>query len=151
MNELDVGWDDVLRRARRSPPRRRLVFVVVVAVAALGGGPALGVLLTRPQPPKLATDQIGTNPVYAISDTRVGVVLLEWGKWQGHDGICYLVPRVHADCIVAGTTTQRFFPLPRFVYVHRLRSTKPRLVILHRPLGFRIRALHGGSAELVRP
>ena len=149
MSEVDLGWEDVLHRAGRSAPRRRLVFAVVVVIAALGGAPAVAVLLTRAQPPALAMDQIGRNPVHAITDPRVGGVLIEWGKWKGHDGICYLVPRVHADCIVAGTTTQRFAPLPRFIPIHRLHSTTPRLVITHVPW-FRIHVLHGGRVELIR-
>jgi hypothetical protein len=37
-SELDLGWEDVLHRAKRRMPRRRLVLAAVVAIAALGAG-----------------------------------------------------------------------------------------------------------------
>lgn len=145
--DVDLGWQDVLRRAQRRPPRRRLALLAALAVAALGGGPALGVLLTRPAQPQLPADRI-TGSVATIIDPRTGVMLVEWARWKGHDGACYLVPHVHAGCLLAGHRAGPFSALPVFT---RLRHKGERAFLLLRRARFSVRALPGGGVKLVRP
>jgi hypothetical protein len=147
MSEVDVGWADVLRRAERRAPRRRLVLVAALVVAALGGGPALGVLLTRPGTPQLPRDQI-TGSVATIVDPHTGVTLVEWARWKGHQGVCYLVPHVHAGCLPAGHRAGPFSALPVFT---RLRHKGDRAFLLIRRSRFVVLALPGGGLKLVRP
>ena len=146
--DVDLGWQDVLRRAQRRPPRRRLVLLAALVVAALGGGPALGVLLTRPGAPQLARDQI-VGDVSSILDPRNKLPLVEYGRWKGHDGACYLVPHVHAGCLLAARRAGPFSALPYFSRL-RHKGTRPYLVI-SRPRRFSVVALHGGGVKLVRP
>jgi hypothetical protein len=148
MSEVDLGWADVLRRAERRAPRRRLVLPAALVVAALGGGPALGVLLTRPGPPQLPAGQI-TGSVSSIVDPHNGLTLVEWARWKGHDGICYLVPRVHTGCLLRGERSGWFVALP---FLRRLREsvrTHKRWIIV-RPARFQVVALAGGKAAIVR-
>ena len=95
MSEIDLGWQDVLRRAGR--PRRRYAVAVVAAVAALGGAPALAVLLTRPQGPHLpkAADR---SRIAVVLQPSTGRIVVEAAPWQGHDGICYLILDREAGC-----------------------------------------------------
>jgi len=147
MSEIDLGWQDVLHRAeRRRPPRRRLVLLGAVVVAALGGGPALGVLLTRPGPPQLPRDQ---GAVSTILDPRNKLPLVEYGRWKGHDGACYLVPHVHAGCLLAGHRAGPFSALPYFSRL-RHKGTRPYLLI-SRPRRFYVVAVSGGGVKLVKP
>ena len=90
MSELDLGWEDVLRRSKRGVPRRRLVLAVVVAVAALGGGPAVAVLLTQPAGPHLSKAADRSN-VAVILQPKTGRIVVEVAPWKGHDGICYVI------------------------------------------------------------
>ena len=148
--DVDLGWQDVLRRAeRRRVPRRRLALLAAVAVAAFGGGPALGVLLTRPSPPQLPSGRI-TGPVSALLDPRSGRALVEWARWRGHDGICYLVPRVHAGCLLRGERSRPLVALPS---LRRLRQSVRlhRRWIIVRPARFQILAIAGGKIRIVRP
>lgn len=147
MSEIDLGWADVLRRVERRAPRRRLVLLAAVVVAALGGGPALGVLLTRPGQPHLPADQI-TGSVSTIVDPRTGVTLLEWARWKGHAGLCYLVPHVHAGCLLAGHRAGPYTALPVFT---RLRHKGERAFLLIRRSRFVVLAVKGGGVKLVRP
>lgn len=89
-SELDLGWEDVLRRAKRRVPRRRLVLAAVVAVAALGGAPAVAVLLTQQPGPHLpkAADRAG---VAVVLQPSTGKIVVEVAPWKAHDGICYLL------------------------------------------------------------
>jgi hypothetical protein len=148
MSEVDLGWADVLRRAERRAPRRRLVLLAAVAAAALGGGPALGVLLTRPGPPQLPADQI-TGSVSTIVDPHNGLTLVEWARWKGHDGICYLVPRVHAGCMLRGRRSGWFVALPVLRRLRESVRTHRRWIIV-RPARFQVVALAGGKAKIVR-
>jgi hypothetical protein len=147
MSEIDLGWADVLRRAERRPPKQRLVVLAALVVAALGGGPALGVLLTRPGLPHLPTDRI-TGPVSSILDPRNHVPLVEYARWRGHDGACYLVPHVHAGCLPAGHRAGPFSALPVFTRL-RHQAKGPFLVVRRRR--FVVVALPGGGVKLVNP
>jgi hypothetical protein len=149
MSELDLGWQDVLRRAeRRHAPRRRLVVVAVLVLAALGGGPALGVLLTRPGPPQLPADRI-TGSVSTIINPRTGVALVEWARWKGHNGVCYLVPHVHTGCLLAGHRAGPYTALPIFT---RLRHKGERaFLLLRRSRFFVVATKAGGGVKLVKP
>jgi len=147
MSEVDLGWADVLRRAERRPPRRRLVLLAAVVAAALGGGPALGVLLMRPGQPQLPADQI-TGSVATIVDPRTGVALVEWARWKKHGGVCFLVPHVHAGCLLAGHRAGPFSALPVFT---RLRHKGERAFLLIRRSRFVVLALPGGGVKLVKP
>jgi hypothetical protein len=147
MSEVDLGWADVLRRADRGAPRRRLVLLAAVVVAALGGGPALGVLLTRPGQPHLPAGEI-TGSVATIVDPHTGVTLVEWARWKQHDGVCYLVPHVHAGCLLAGHRAGPFSALPVFT---RLRHKGERAFLLIRRSRFTVLATEGGGVKLVRP
>jgi hypothetical protein len=89
-SELDLAWEDVLRRAKRRAPRRRLVLAAVVAIAALGGGPAVAVLLTQPPGPHLPKAADRSN-VAVILQPKTGKILIEAAPWKGHDGVCYLI------------------------------------------------------------
>jgi hypothetical protein len=148
MSEVDLGWADVLRRAQRRAPRRRLALVAAVAAGALGGGPALGVLLTRPGPPQLPRDEIA-GPISSILDPRNHLPLIEYGRWRGHDGTCYLVPRVHAGCLLAGHRAGPFSALPSFSRL-RHRGKRP-FIVISRPRRFVVLALPGGGVKLVKP
>lgn len=147
MNEIDLGWADVLSRAQRRPPRRRLVVLAALVVAALGGGPALGVLLTRPGQPHLPADRI-TGSVSTIVDPRTGIALVEWARWKGHDGTCYLVPHVHAGCLLAGHRAGPYSALPVFT---RLRHKGERAFLLIGRSRFVVLAVPGGGVKLVKP
>jgi hypothetical protein len=147
MSEVDLGWADVLRRAERRAPRRRLVLAAAVVAAALGGGPALGVLLTRSGQPRLPADQI-TGSVSAIVDPHTGITLVEWARWKGHDGTCYLVPHTHAGCLLAGHRAGPFSPLPVFTRL-RHKGERPFLLLTRRR--FVVLALPGGGVKLVKP
>jgi hypothetical protein len=107
-SDVDIGWEDVLRRAGRRGPR---VVPLAVATAAVAAVSAVAVPLLRAEPPKLAVDKI-TGPIRVVEDTRVGVVLVRYGRWRGHDGVCYLVPRVHAGCLLRGERTRLFSGAP---------------------------------------
>jgi hypothetical protein len=96
-SELDLGWEDVLRRANRRVPRRRLVFAAVVAIAALGGGPAVAVLLTQPPRPHLPKAADRSN-VVAVLEPKTGRIVVEAAPWKGHDGICYLILQREDGC-----------------------------------------------------
>ena len=146
MSEIDLGWADVLHRAERRAPKRRFVVLAVVVVAALGGGPALGVLLTRPGRPHLPADRI-TGPVSTIVDPRTGVMLVEWARWKGHDGVCFLVPHVHVGCLLAGRRAGPYSALPVFT---RLRHKVDRAFLLIRRSRFVVVALPGGRVKLVK-
>jgi hypothetical protein len=146
--DVDLGWQDVLRRAERRAPRRRLVLLAALVTAALGGGPALGVLLTRSGPPQLARDRI-VGPVSSILDPRTHLPLLEYGRWREHDGVCYLVPRTHAGCLLAGHRAGPFSVLPAFTRL-RHKGERPYLLIT-RPRRYVVVALPGGRVKLVRP
>lgn len=147
MSEVDLGWADVMRRADRRAPRRRLVLLAALVIAALGGGPALGVLLTRSGPPQLPRDEIA-GPVSSILDPRTHLPLVEYGRWKKHDGVCYLVPHTHAGCLLAGHRAGPFSPLPAFT---RLRHKGERPFLLFARRRFVILALPGGRVKLVRP
>jgi hypothetical protein len=148
MSEVDLGWADVLCRAERSRvPRRRLVLLATVVAAALGGGPALGVLLTRPGQPHLPADEI-TGSVSTIVDPHTGVTLVEWARWKQHNGVCYLVPHVRAGCLPAGHRAGPFSALPVFT---RLRHKGERAFLLIRRSRFTVLAVKGGGVQLVRP
>jgi hypothetical protein len=147
MSEVDLGWSDVLRRAERRAPRRRLVLLAAVVVAALGGGPALGVLLTRPGQPHLPPDEV-TGSVSTIVDPHTGVTLVEWARWRRRNGVCYLVPHVHAGCLLAGHRAGPFSALPVFT---RLRHKGERAFLLIRRSRFFVVAPKGGGVKLVRP
>ena len=99
MSELDLGWEDVLRRASRRPPRRRFVFAAVVTVAALGGAPALGVLLTRAPGAQLPKAADRSNVAVALQPLT-GRVLVEVAPWQGRDGICYVIKGQTDGCSI---------------------------------------------------
>ena len=145
MTEADIGWEDVLRRARRRP-RARWAAVAVVAVAALGGAPALAVLLTRPDQPALPRDQI-VGSVAVVMDPVTGNTLLEYARWKGHDGACYLVPHVRAGCLRTGQRSPRFLSLPMLMV--RRRQARPHRFVLTPRVGFRVVALPGGRAKIV--
>jgi hypothetical protein len=89
-SDLDLGWEDVLRRAKRRVPRRRLILAAVIAVAALGGGPAVAVLLTQPPGPHLPKAADRSN-IAVILEPKTGRLVLEVAPWKGHNGICYLI------------------------------------------------------------
>lgn len=152
MTELDRGWEDVLRRAQRLRVTPRLAAVAVAVIAVAAAAPALGVLLTRPSPPHLPIDEIGGTTLTSVIDPRTHETLLEYGRWKGHDGVCYLVPYVQAGCLRTGQTgppfeeRSRFIPMP---LLHRARTQGQRLVFLTRR-DVRVLALPGGNAELVK-
>jgi hypothetical protein len=97
MSELDLGWQDVLRRAKRRVPRRRLVLAAVAAVAALGGGPAVAVLLTQPPGPRLPKAADRSN-VAVVLQPRTRRIVVEVAPWKGHHGICYLLLERESGC-----------------------------------------------------
>jgi hypothetical protein len=103
-------WDDVRRRARRGRGRR-LGVVAVVAAAALGGGPALGVLLTRSAPPQLPPGADLAN-VAIVLQPHTGKMLLKVAPWTGHDGICYVALQRVAGCMRDRGQTVAFQPPP---------------------------------------
>ncbi|HEY3541140.1 MAG TPA: hypothetical protein VGK79_01235 [Gaiellaceae bacterium] len=115
MSELDLGWEDVLRRARRRPPRRRLVFAGVVAVAALGGAPALGVLLTRAPGAQLPRAADRSNVAVAVQPVT-GRVLVEVAPWRGRDGICYLLNHEISGCAIRSRHGAFFHTKPPLGY-----------------------------------
>jgi hypothetical protein len=90
MTEVDLDWEDVLRRSRRRVPRRRLTLAEVVAVAALGGGPAVAVLLTQPPGPHLPKAADRSN-ITVVLQPKTGRIVVEAAPWKGHDGMCYLL------------------------------------------------------------
>ena len=96
-SELDLAWEDVLRRAKRRAPRRRLVLAAVVAVGALGGGPAVAVLLTQPPGPHLpkAADR---SDLEVVLQPKTGQIVVEAAPWKGHDGVCYLILDRESGC-----------------------------------------------------
>lgn len=96
-SELDLGWEDVLRRAKRRAPQRRLVLAAVVAIAALGGGPAVAVLLTQPPGPHLPKAADRSN-VAVVLQPKTGQIVLEAAPWKGHGGICYLILQREDGC-----------------------------------------------------
>lgn len=116
--------------------------------AALGGGPALGVLLTRTGGPQLPRDQIA-GQVSSILDPRNHQPLVEYGRWRGHNGACYLVPHVHAGCLLAGHRAGPFIALPYFSRL-RHKGQKPFLLIT-RPYRFYVVAMPSGGGKLVNP
>jgi hypothetical protein len=149
--ELDRGWEDVLRRAHRRPYLSRRVVVIAVAVVAVAtAAPALGVLLTRPQQPSLPRDQIGGNTINYQIDPITKQTLLEYGRWRGHDGVCYLVPHVRAGCLRTGQSSPRFISLPLLMTVAHPRLGGKSFVAPNPRFGFRVVALPGGRAKLVR-
>jgi hypothetical protein len=148
MSELDLGWQDVLRRAQRRRVSPRIVVVAVAVVAVATAAPALGVLLTRPAPPQLARDRIA-GPVRTIVDSRTQATLVEYGRWKNHDGICYLVPRLHADCLLQGERSRGFIVLPTLYRLRQQVRTHKRWVV-RRPVPFHILALAGGKAQVIR-
>lgn len=105
-------WADVRRRARRGRGRR-LAIAAVVAAAALGGGPALGVLLTRSAPPQLPHGADLAN-VAVVLQPPTGRMLLKLAPWKGHDGICYVALQKLAGCMPDHGQTVAFHP-PRLV------------------------------------
>ena len=42
------------------------------------------------------------GPVSSLVDTHNGLTLVQYARWKGHDGICYLIPHVHAGCLLRG-------------------------------------------------
>jgi hypothetical protein len=111
-SELDLGWQDVLRRAERRSPRRRLALAAVVAVAAFGGAPALAVLLTRSAPPQLPQGADLAN-VSVVFQPQTGRAILKLAPWKGHDGFCYVVLQKRAGCMRRSKhETIAFWPPP---------------------------------------
>jgi hypothetical protein len=106
------------------------------------------VLLTRTAPPQLARDQIA-GPVRTIVDPRTRVTLVEYGRWRNHDGICYLVPRLHAACLLHGERSRAFIVLPTLYRLRQQVRTHRRWVI-RKPVAFSVLALPGGKAKIVR-
>ena len=148
MTDVDLGWQDVLRRAerRRVTPR---VLVIAVAVAAVAtAAPAMGVLLTRPGPPQLPADQI-TGPVSTVA-VQNGIVLVrvQGARWNNHDGICYLVPHVRAGCLLRGEQSRRLIAIPTLYRLREQVRTHKRWVV-RRPVAFHVVALPGGKAKVV--
>jgi hypothetical protein len=154
MTDVDLGWQDVLRRAERRRPMRAAVVAVLAVAALASGGSALAVLLTRSNPPRLPLDQIGGNPITSVVDPTTGQTILEYGRWQGHDGVCYLVPQTGAGCLLTGHASRRFLSLPLLLSAQaraarRTKAHAHRFVLTPR-VGFRVLALPGGKAKIVR-
>lgn len=150
--ELDRGWEDVLRRAHRPRLTPRLAAVAIAGIAVVSAAPALGVLLTRPSPPQLPMDEIGGTTITSVLDPKTRETLLEYGRWKGHDGVCYLVPHVRAGCLRTGQTSPPFEERSRFIPMPLLRRARKQdqgLVFVTRR-HVRVLALAGGKAELVR-
>ena len=146
MTELDLAWQDVLRRADRRRPVRAIVVAVLSVAAFASGGSALAVLLTRSDPPRLPLDQIGNNKVAYVVDPKSGQTLLEYARWQGHDGVCFLVPHIRAGCLHTGETSHRFISIPLL----RIAKERHHRFVLTPRIGFRVLALPGGKAKIVR-
>lgn len=144
IDEIDTGWNDVLRRARR--PRRRVAVLAAIGAAALvAGGSAAGVLLTQDANAlRLPIDQIGGNTIVYVVDAKTHRTLLEVGRWKRHNGICFLVPRVRAGCLRHGQRTPLLFQ-PPFL----LRGKVARRFRLMRDQRFLIVAREHGAVELV--
>jgi hypothetical protein len=87
VDDSPADWEDVLRRARRFP-RRRFLLAAALAVAALGGGPALGVMLTRDTAPQLPAGA-DRSRVALVSQPLTGRMLLKAAPWTDHAGFCY--------------------------------------------------------------
>lgn len=96
MSELDLAWQDVLRRSRLGRGTR-LAPAGVATVAMLSGGSALAVLLTRPPSLQLPKAADRSN-VAVVVNPRTGRVVVEAAPWTGHDGICYLIAGVTDGC-----------------------------------------------------
>jgi hypothetical protein len=121
LREETPDWDDVLRRARPFP-RRRVVVAVALAVAALGGGPALGVMLTREHAPKLPAEADRSN-VVVITQALTGKVLIQAAPWKGHEGgICYVILWMRSGCAPRGAAVNVTPPLAGFMFGHRIAS-----------------------------
>ena len=101
MSEVDLGWDDVLRRARR--PRRRLMLAGTVAALVVAGGSALGVVLTQSASAvRLPLSKIGGTQIVTVLDPHTRRTIFVVGRWRAHDGVCFLVPRVRSGCLRRG-------------------------------------------------
>ena len=123
MTEIDLGWQDVLRRARRGRTKRLTVAVVACAVM-LSGGSALAVLLTRPAYATLpaAADQAKSMVVLEPSSGRI---LLQVAPWRGHPGVCYVALRRLAGCTrTAGRHGTVFFNPPRVLMIFDARVVR---------------------------
>jgi hypothetical protein len=146
VEDVDRGWEDVLRRAGRPRVTRRVVAGVAAVVSVASAAPALGVMLTRPAQPALPLDRIGGSTITSVIDPATHQTLLAYGRWRAHDGVCYLVPHIRAGCLRTGQTSPRFISLP---LLHRARDRGKPLVLTPR-VGFRVLALAGGRAKIVR-
>lgn len=95
MNDVDLGWNDVLRRARRG--RRRYVLAAACAGAAILVASAVAVPLLQSDAPKLprAADR---SRVAVIVDPRTGRVLVQAAPWKGRDGVCYVIVQRTSGC-----------------------------------------------------
>jgi hypothetical protein len=112
MTELDLGWEDVLRRAQRRP-RRRLVLAAVLAAGFAGGGSALGVALTQNASAlRLPMDQVGGTTVTYVIDPHTRGTVIAVARWKRHDGVCFLVPKVRAGCLRGGRALPLVPPPP---------------------------------------
>jgi hypothetical protein len=110
MSELDLGWEDVLRRAQ-GRPRRRLVLAGVLAAGLIGGGSALGVALTQNASAlRLPMDKVGGNTVTYVLDPHTRRTVLVVAGWKRHRGVCFLVPRIRAGCAPFGRRLPLLMP-----------------------------------------
>jgi hypothetical protein len=101
MSEVDLGWADVLRRARR--PRRRSALAAAVAAVVVAGGSTLGVVLTQNAGAvRLPLSKIGGTQIVTVLDPHTRRTIFVVGRWRKHDGVCFLVPRVRAGCLGRG-------------------------------------------------
>lgn len=108
MTETDIGWEDVLRRARRG--RRRWALVAAVAVGAVASASAVAVPLLRSGPPTLPRAADRSRAVVAL-DPRSGVIV-EAAPWKGRDGVCYVIVGQTSGCATRSRRGAGFFATP---------------------------------------
>lgn len=95
--DVDLGWHDVLQRARRGRTRR-LAVALAVSVLTIGAGSAVAVVLTRPAYATLPPQAVQARSM-VILEPASGRILLEIAPWRGHPGVCYVALRRIAGCM----------------------------------------------------
>jgi hypothetical protein len=137
-SDVDLGWEDVLRRAHRR--RRRYALPVAASVAAVAAASAVAVPLLGAEQPRLPVEKIDGS-VGVVLDSRTGATIIEYAHWKGHDGICYLVPHVRAACLLRGESSKLYTAVPRLVTRTVDGKQRVGMLLVRR---FRIVYTHGG-------